>query len=86
METDLEKWLWSTGALALKGLADQKDLHGAPKPKVIAFILGNPEAKERATESMRLSTTRLEVGECLCHAPAHKHGDLGCLAPARGLG
>lgn len=52
----IEEWLPTVGALALKALAgDRTEFHGASKKKVIEFILNDPEARERAEESMRIT-------------------------------
>lgn len=52
---DLETWMQGVGSLALKAFAeDMPNARGASKPKVIEWILANGEARERATESMKI--------------------------------
>ena len=57
---EIKDWLKGVGSLALKVFAeDMPSVRESPKPKVISWILADPEALARAMESKRIEDTSL---------------------------
>lgn len=57
---ELEEWLKSIGVDAVKGFCGSDDkpgsarMHGKSKAQAIRFVLTDPDARWKATESMRI--------------------------------
>lgn len=57
---DLEEWLAGVNLPPLREFADEMPgVHEAPRKKCVAFILADPQARERAERSMRIERAAL---------------------------